>query len=801
MSKYRKRSRKFSYKNIVKRRRTQGNSDDGNRLYATYPFIFQSFNVYILSVNLGAARRYVLANLVCKYGGRVSYCVTDNTSHVLVDENVTSAAVCQALEWTTYPPHINVVLASWVSACIRANYCLDASDYELPCTHKPTFVSHHNRLILWRNQQKRSESDFRETDRGSGVSNEMTRANVDGEVSPFDDGLYEVETSCDDSWLYEIAPHPILFDYLAPQCIKKARSGSEQINSAASKQCNPVYKGSPLRGFKRRRRDSRIIIQNKSVVVAPAAKSNACPDGGTVSENKESINKRAISISSATASLQSVNDEKAKISASSVEYTELKQSFPEGERNSPSCSPLNLSKSFNSGDLIGMIKNNTTEVSDTAAAQSSMEISTTTADRSLKAENLSVEHSQSYQLKHTFKNEMAEDLTSREIPLIWKKEYLKCEKLELDHKNSEHTQTSSSDVKASSIGYANTFVNVSVTVTSSKICNSVSVEHSELEPANHEIKNEELTAVEYKKQVSLASELTPQNLSLSKRKQNLIHEKSVSEKSFALETFKISNFKLDDKVSSRKNYCKTSVPNLDEIESVSGIKPLSSVVTCFTEQRSLNIPKVDTKCQSFSFPSTSSNSLWSSGPSTSKSFFVDGPSTSNNSLCVAGPSTSTDTLYVAGPSTSTDTLYVAGPSTSTDTLYVAGPSTSSDDSLCAAGSSTSNNSFCVAGPSSSISNSLCIASPSFSFSNSLCIVGPSKKKLFFDKVKPKSTYIYSEHPNSLAIKTLQLLYDIFKKRKDNMRIHAYEKAIIALRKRKQAITSLEVCFLNALLMN
>ncbi|KFM57986.1 hypothetical protein X975_12073, partial [Stegodyphus mimosarum] len=607
MSKYRKRSRKFSYKNIVKRRRIQGDSDDENRLYATYPYIFQSFNVYILSVNIGAARRYVLANLVCKYGGRVSYCVTDNTSHVLVDENVTSAAVCQALEWTTYPPHINVVLVSWVSACIRANYCLDASDYELPCTHKPTFVSHHNRLILWRNQQKRSESDFRETDGGSGVSNEMTRANVDGEVSPFDDGLYEVDTSCDDSWLYEIMPHPVLFDYLTPQCIKKAdRSGSEQVNSTASKHCNPVCQGSPLRGFKRRRRDSRMFIQNQSVVAAPAAKSNVCPDGGTVSQNKDSVNKCAISISASAASSQSVGDGKAKISNSNVEYTELKQSLPEGERNSPSFSPLNLSKSLNSGDLNKMIKSNTTEVSHTASAQSSMEISTATEGTSLKGETLSVEPSQSYQPKHTFKNEMTEDLTSREIPLIWKREGLKCEKLELDRENSEHSQTSCSDVRASPIGYANTFVNVSVMVSSSKICNSVSVERSELVPVNHKIKNDELTVVEYKKQISLVSELTPQNLSLSKRKQNLKDEKSVSEKSFALGTFENlnSNFKLDDKVSSRKNYCKTSVPNLDELESVSGIKPISSTVTCFTEQRSSSISEVETKSQSFSFSST-----------------------------------------------------------------------------------------------------------------------------------------------------------------------------------------------------
>ncbi|XP_015919320.1 serine-rich adhesin for platelets isoform X2 [Parasteatoda tepidariorum] len=206
-------SYKYTKNEFGKRGRTDDDSDDESEEDCSKN-IFKYLMFYIFPSNVGDGRRKVLHNLIKKHGGNFTEVVTNHTTHVLVDESVSCGKICRALSWTTFPPHISVVYINWLSDCVRAEYCLKTSDYQVPNNHKPTYVitcansatsknSPDTHYIKTKSQSKLKHS--KQPRIVEVIEADMSNIeSVEEEESSFDDGVYEGETSCDDEWLYSV---------------------------------------------------------------------------------------------------------------------------------------------------------------------------------------------------------------------------------------------------------------------------------------------------------------------------------------------------------------------------------------------------------------------------------------------------------------------------------------------------------------------------------------------------------------------------------------------------------------------
>ncbi|GFT05172.1 DNA polymerase lambda [Nephila pilipes] len=173
--------------------------------------MFENICVYIHPNNISNSRLNVLRSLIVKNGGSFTDEPNNETTHVLVDESISSGKLCRALDWATYPPHVNVLLVGWLSASIRANRCLELDDYEIPCTHRPTFVAEqrHVEAVEENNDVRNELNEENDCDEPSSditidSESEDGTASFDSvvaDITTYDDGKYEDDTSCDDDWV------------------------------------------------------------------------------------------------------------------------------------------------------------------------------------------------------------------------------------------------------------------------------------------------------------------------------------------------------------------------------------------------------------------------------------------------------------------------------------------------------------------------------------------------------------------------------------------------------------------------
>ncbi|GBO12878.1 hypothetical protein AVEN_61962-1, partial [Araneus ventricosus] len=202
---------RYSNSNRTKRRRVIPARPKRDPVPDPTPPIFENIRVYIHPYNINGSRRKVLHNLIRKNGGSYTLVPDAETTHVLVDEGVSSGKLCRSLGWTTFPPNINVLMVSWLSSSVRASRCLNPVDYEIPCTHRPTFATSHH-CVTSESTAATGPAD-NECAFSDASSSSVLSEDADAELpnfgyvyeegSTYDDGKYDEETSCDDEWLCE----------------------------------------------------------------------------------------------------------------------------------------------------------------------------------------------------------------------------------------------------------------------------------------------------------------------------------------------------------------------------------------------------------------------------------------------------------------------------------------------------------------------------------------------------------------------------------------------------------------------
>ncbi|XP_055930791.1 uncharacterized protein LOC129961022 [Argiope bruennichi] len=172
------------------------------------PQIFENSRFYIHPYFINGSRRKVLHELIVKYGGSYTLVLDDETTHILVDEDVSSGKFWRSLGEITLSPNVNVLIVSWLSASVRAGRCLNPVDYEI---RRPRFETSHRCAASTSTAvvgTVDNECVFSDTSSSSAIFISED-ADVElpyleaarEEASTYDDGKYDEETSCDDEWI------------------------------------------------------------------------------------------------------------------------------------------------------------------------------------------------------------------------------------------------------------------------------------------------------------------------------------------------------------------------------------------------------------------------------------------------------------------------------------------------------------------------------------------------------------------------------------------------------------------------
>ncbi|XP_047007136.2 DNA polymerase lambda isoform X2 [Ictalurus punctatus] len=96
--------------------------------------IFQGVCVHIVPAGIGNARCDIFQQQIVQNGGQVEAAYGPSCTHVVVDESVDRERASRLLKMETFPPAVQLVKCTWLSACISEKKLLSTKDYRLhPC--------------------------------------------------------------------------------------------------------------------------------------------------------------------------------------------------------------------------------------------------------------------------------------------------------------------------------------------------------------------------------------------------------------------------------------------------------------------------------------------------------------------------------------------------------------------------------------------------------------------------------------------------------------------------------------------
>ena len=98
--------------------------------------IFHDLVIFIFPAGIQKARLQLFKSQVKKYGGCLKDSLTNDVTHVVVDEAMTTERMCKILKRDTPPPDKTIVKTTWLSACLRQKAIVSTTDFLLaiPCS-------------------------------------------------------------------------------------------------------------------------------------------------------------------------------------------------------------------------------------------------------------------------------------------------------------------------------------------------------------------------------------------------------------------------------------------------------------------------------------------------------------------------------------------------------------------------------------------------------------------------------------------------------------------------------------------
>ncbi|XP_077981265.1 DNA polymerase lambda-like isoform X2 [Glandiceps talaboti] len=124
-------SRKRGRSELISGRQKKAKTADSACKQTETTVFLQGVKVYILQAGLGKARANIFMKQLTKFGGVVHDKIQDDTTHVIVDEQMVLSRMCRILKLETPPSGVKIVKANWLSTCLAEKTVIKTTDYEL----------------------------------------------------------------------------------------------------------------------------------------------------------------------------------------------------------------------------------------------------------------------------------------------------------------------------------------------------------------------------------------------------------------------------------------------------------------------------------------------------------------------------------------------------------------------------------------------------------------------------------------------------------------------------------------------
>ncbi|TSK17976.1 DNA polymerase lambda [Bagarius yarrelli] len=96
--------------------------------------VFQGVRVHVVPAGIGNARCDIFRQQIVQNGGQVEAAYSPSCTHVVVDESVDRERASRLLKTETFPPALQLVKCTWLSACISEKELVSTEEYRLhPC--------------------------------------------------------------------------------------------------------------------------------------------------------------------------------------------------------------------------------------------------------------------------------------------------------------------------------------------------------------------------------------------------------------------------------------------------------------------------------------------------------------------------------------------------------------------------------------------------------------------------------------------------------------------------------------------
>ncbi|KAK6185802.1 hypothetical protein SNE40_007952 [Patella caerulea] len=92
---------------------------------------FSKFKMYILKAGIEKARLKIFETQVEKYGGEISYSLSDDLTHIIVEDKIDLEKLCRLLKLDKPPINIPIIKSTWLSTCFREKQFTDIKDFTL----------------------------------------------------------------------------------------------------------------------------------------------------------------------------------------------------------------------------------------------------------------------------------------------------------------------------------------------------------------------------------------------------------------------------------------------------------------------------------------------------------------------------------------------------------------------------------------------------------------------------------------------------------------------------------------------
>lgn len=97
---------------------------------------FHDLVVFIFPAGIQKARLQLFKSQVEKFGGSLKNSLTNDVTHIIVDEAMTIQRMCKIMKTDTPPSDKTIVKSAWLSACFRQKDIVSTTDFQLaiPCS-------------------------------------------------------------------------------------------------------------------------------------------------------------------------------------------------------------------------------------------------------------------------------------------------------------------------------------------------------------------------------------------------------------------------------------------------------------------------------------------------------------------------------------------------------------------------------------------------------------------------------------------------------------------------------------------